>query len=98
MGLQKCFKCHHRFSWGKIFKSNIFMYKPIQCSQCGTEHRITFLSRIVAAVVLVLPMYFFGFYLGWQWHLPYGYAFLLVVSLGIISLLLLPFVQKYRRS
>ncbi len=40
-------------------------------------------------------MYIFGFYLGSQWHLPYGYMFLLVVSLGIISTLILPFVQKY---
>ncbi|MGB3261949.1 TIGR04104 family putative zinc finger protein [Paenisporosarcina sp.] len=96
MGIQKCEHCTHRFSWRKIYKSNIFLYKPITCSQCGTEHRIRFISRIVASTMVVIPIYLVGFFLASQWEISTGYTILSLVSIGIISTLIIPYMMKYQ--
>jgi len=96
LGIQKCEHCTHRFSWSKIYKSNTYIYKPIKCSQCGTEHQVLFTSRIVASIMVVLPIYLFGFLIASQWEISTGYTILSMVSIGLISTLILPYVMKYQ--
>ncbi|MBW9234797.1 hypothetical protein JQK62_21665, partial [Leptospira santarosai] len=86
----------HRFSWRKIYKSTIFFYQPITCSQCSSEHRIRFISRIVASIMIVLPIYLLGLFLASRWEISTGYTILSMVSIGLISTLILPYVMKYQ--
>lgn len=92
--MQKCEKCNSSFSWSKIFKSYKWTYGPLECDNCGTIHKITILGRLTVAVLTILPMYIFFYFL-----IPFenffafmGGAFLLAT----IGFLLSPYVVRYK--
>ncbi|WP_407652054.1 TIGR04104 family putative zinc finger protein [Aquibacillus koreensis] len=92
--LQKCDKCNTPFSWSKIYKSFIWTYKPIACSTCGTEHRISLLGRFTFVFCTILPsMIFMNFLTPFE-------SFTLTLVIGIIILLvgslLTPFFVTYK--
>ncbi|WP_391208872.1 TIGR04104 family putative zinc finger protein [Psychrobacillus sp. L4] len=95
MTIQKCDKCNKRFSWSKIYKYLIVSYRPISCSQCNTPHRITFFSRIIVSIVIVLPLSIFLFLIPDQLSLT---TFTIVSCLTIyfaITSAFFPFLVKY---
>jgi CXXC-20-CXXC protein len=58
--LQKCGKCTEQFSWGRIYRSLWgWMYKPIKCKACGSEHQITIRGRFANTFLTVVPMLLF---------------------------------------
>ena len=92
--MQKCEKCNATFSWSKIFKSYKWTYRPIECENCGTIHKITILGRCTIVAVSILPMQIFYYSL-----IPFDHIFL---TLGVgfliatIGFLLSPYVVRYK--
>lgn len=92
--MQKCEKCNAAFSWSKILKSYKWTYGLLKCDNCGTKHKITILSRFTVAVLTILPMYIFFYFLISFENLfaLIGVAFLLATP----GFLLSPFVVRYK--
>ncbi|MFJ8103476.1 TIGR04104 family putative zinc finger protein [Lysinibacillus sp. NPDC096212] len=98
MSLQKCDKCNTQFKWSKIIKSLFLAYSPIQCNQCGTEHRIIFFSRIILSLLSVLPLWLLGFIILTQLSSSISYTFSIMILSGVFLFLFLlfPFFAKYK--
>lgn len=96
INVQKCQNCNAQFSWGKIYKSFWWNYKPIKCNECGTTHKITVFGRIAFVSLTILPMIIFGNFLS-----PFVNV---LVTLGIalfilfIGSLLTPFIVTYKKA
>ncbi|TMU88349.1 hypothetical protein FGG79_02580 [Bacillus sp. BHET2] len=92
--LQKCDKCTNQFSWSEIYKSFIWTYKPFECNNCGTEHRITIFGRVSFAFCTIVPSTTFMNFLS-----PFENIILTLV-IGMIILLvgslLVPFFVNYK--
>ncbi|OMC89020.1 TIGR04104 family putative zinc finger protein [Viridibacillus sp. FSL H7-0596] len=95
MRLQKCDKCNTQFKWSIIFKSLFLAHRPIQCNQCGTEHRIIFFSRVILSFLSVIPLWIFGFIISTQLSLSISYTFSIMIIYGVFLFLLLPYFAKY---
>ncbi|WP_375220389.1 TIGR04104 family putative zinc finger protein [Psychrobacillus sp. PGGUH221] len=92
MSLQKCDSCNTNFKWKVIYLSLIKGYKPIQCSKCSTEHKITFTSRLIVVGLTILPMLIFAYFLS-----PFNDFTTIMISIimAIIGSLFTPFLVKY---
>ncbi|WP_163100699.1 TIGR04104 family putative zinc finger protein [Peribacillus alkalitolerans] len=93
--MQKCENCNTQFSWYKIFKSNVWSYKPIECDRCGSEHKITFLGRVTFVSLTIIPMMIFINFLS-----PFNniiVSFFIGISILLIGSLLAPFLVKYKK-
>ncbi|RHW38161.1 hypothetical protein D1B31_15435 [Neobacillus notoginsengisoli] len=91
--MQKCENCNMPFSWGKITKSIGWLYKPINC---GTKHKITFLSRCRVVALGTLPFFVFTYFLTPfnTYNVNIGIALLIAIFIILIA----PYVVKYRRE
>ncbi|WP_445683695.1 TIGR04104 family putative zinc finger protein [Sporosarcina sp. FSL K6-3457] len=88
-------KCIKPFSWSEIYRSFWrWMYKPIKCDKCGTEHRIAISGRLTFVSVTILPMSIFVNFLS-----PFD-SFLSTLGVGIailiISSLVTPYLVKFK--
>ncbi|MGE8082036.1 TIGR04104 family putative zinc finger protein [Peribacillus loiseleuriae] len=96
MNLQKCDKCNTQFKWSKIYKSSFLAYR-LQCSQCGTKHKITFLSRIIISLLIGLPLWIFGITTILDGlSVSNFYIFSVVIIYPVLISLSFPFLMKYR--
>ncbi|MEK3797856.1 TIGR04104 family putative zinc finger protein [Peribacillus sp. FSL H8-0477] len=92
--MQKCIQCQTPFKWSTVYKSLWFAYSPIHCNNCGTKHTITFTSRIIATIMLVvLPLL-------WMNYSFNEMAFDATISFSVLVLLILvslfsPFLVHY---
>lgn len=91
--MQRCDICHTSFTWKQVSKSLWLAYKPIACPVCGKLYKVQFLSRILASILLVGPLFAFSF-------LAYP-ASTYALILGVLVLfpavsLLLPYILRYR--
>lgn len=96
MGLQTCDTCGKRFNWSEIYKSLLISYRPIRCNECAAEHRITFSSRMIAALIIVLPMNLFVFFISPPLHLSILSTLLFGILFAFLFSLVTPFLIKYR--
>ncbi|NCU19088.1 TIGR04104 family putative zinc finger protein [Pallidibacillus pasinlerensis] len=93
--MQKCNNCNTPFNWRIIFKSFWWIYKPIECDTCGTEHKITLFGRSTIAAMSILPIWIFGYILS-----PTDNIFVLAgigLLMGIIDFLLSPYIVRYKK-
>ncbi|MGM8365183.1 TIGR04104 family putative zinc finger protein [Virgibacillus sp. W0181] len=94
--IQKCQNCNAQFSWSKIYKSFLWTYKPIKCSECGTIHKITIPGRIIFVSLTIVPMLIFANFLS-----PFS-NLIATLTIGILILiigsLLTPFFVTYKKS
>ncbi|WHY85713.1 hypothetical protein QNH39_24410 [Neobacillus novalis] len=94
--MQKCENCHSQFSWNKIFKSFWWTYKPIECDNCGTKHKITILGRFTVVALTILPLSVFGYFFS-----PFNNVFLTIVIgplIPIVGFLFTPYVVQYEEE
>lgn len=92
--MQKCEKCNNQFSWSQIYKS-LGLYRPIQCKQCNTPHRITFASRIILSLLVVAPVWVFGFMKPTQLSLSTSNTVSIMILYFILISLCFPLIVKY---
>lgn len=91
--MQRCNNCNLPFKWSGIYKSVMWLYKPIQCEKCGTDYKISFPSRFIVSF-LVLPILIFVLILS-----PFDNEFIniLIGFCGSFTgSLFIPFLVKYK--
>lgn len=87
MILPRCNRCGVQVNKGKIIKSLLLEYKPINCKECKTEHEITLLSRGLVSFLIFAPMILVGFILLNYFHLNVLITFILMTSISILCTL-----------
>ncbi|WP_188048674.1 TIGR04104 family putative zinc finger protein [Bacillus sp. CH30_1T] len=93
--MQKCDKCNTQFSWSEIYNSFVWIYKPIECNNCGMEHRITILGRLSFAFCTIVPsLIFFNFLSPFENY--YILTFVIGIFILLVGSLLTPFLVKYK--
>ena len=94
MGLQKCGECKKRFKWTQISKSLLLSYKPITCSYCGSEYKITFSSRTLSAILFALFVLIVPFARQHELSIPFVILVIFIYYVLLLSMIL-PFLVKY---
>jgi len=93
MGLPKCDQCRTMFSWGQVFKSMSLFYRPIICATCGTENRITFRSRLIGSmIVMLIPI---AGFVSTVSSFSLLVSITLIIGTGLIAMLIQPYFMKY---
>lgn len=91
--MEKCKSCSHPFTWKELYKSFIFGYKPIECSNCGSVNIINIPSRLLLGFLTIMPMLVYGLYFSIYHSITY-LAVALIISFFIS--LSFPFIAKYK--
>lgn len=82
----KCYQCNEVFSYKDIliilWKSS--KYKDIICKDCGCVYRISYFTRILLDILIVLPVFFSNFLASWDINIFLVY-FPYIIALIIIS-------------
>ena len=94
MGIQKCGECKKKFKWSQIFKSFLFSYRPIICSHCGTEHKITGTSRTLAALSISIYLIIVPF--ARERELSIFFVILGMLLYFALLTVILPYFMRYR--
>ncbi|MAU16372.1 MAG: hypothetical protein CMH46_12635 [Muricauda sp.] len=63
--MQSCQNCNQKFTFGQVFKSFWWNYKPIICTTCKTKYRHTSKNRTLGSLTVMLG--FIGGSLPWTW-------------------------------
>ncbi|WP_308786063.1 TIGR04104 family putative zinc finger protein [Planomicrobium stackebrandtii] len=91
--MQQCVNCRTPFSWKQVSKSLWLAYKPIACPNCGSLHKVQFLSRLLASIFMVIPIYAAYFFT----QLIGPGTFLISVLVIMLSVILaIPYLMRYR--
>src|SRR5690606_26731987 len=54
--MQKCAECQQSFKWSQLFQSLWLSFRPVACDTCGTQHKIANASRLLAVLLLLVPV------------------------------------------
>ncbi len=94
--LKKCENCGKQFKWKTIFTSLWRNYRPIECSECDTVHKITPLGRMTFVSMTMFPVVLLGSYFS---NKP-NYALILAgaILILLIGSMLAPFAVRYRKA
>ncbi|WP_438318955.1 TIGR04104 family putative zinc finger protein [Sporosarcina sp. FA9] len=88
--IQKCQNCNRSFSWREIYNSFLgWIYKPIECDNCGAKHKITIPGRFIFVSLTILPMLTFVNYLS-----PFT-NFTATLGVGLVLLLIGTLLTPY---
>ena len=93
--MQNCEACKSQFQWKDILFSIWKSYKPIECSQCGRKHTITFGSKYLVIFLIIIPSVIFGLIISPNLGLSKPVTFGIIVVLAFLISLILPFFVKY---
>ncbi|WP_236015725.1 TIGR04104 family putative zinc finger protein [Planococcus soli] len=91
--MQQCEICHTSFTWKQISKSLWLAYKPVLCPNCGRRHKIQFLSRLLASLMIVGPLFVLNSLSPFAGTGNFIFSVLIVVP---AVLLVLPYMMRYR--
>ncbi|TWT07465.1 hypothetical protein FQV26_06525 [Planococcus sp. CPCC 101016] len=93
--MQRCEICQTSFTWKQISKSLWMAYKQVACPNCGRVHKVRFLSRLLASLLTVGPVFAYSFF-----SYPTSTQALLfgALALFLFIFLLLPYLMQYRLS
>lgn len=66
-------------------------YRPVECRNCGTVHKVTGGTRVTAAILLFIPVVIANMYLIGQDVSVFLFALLIIFA---VESVLLPFLMK----
>ncbi len=91
--MQKCEVCHTAFTWNQVSKSLLLAYKPIFCHDCKQRYKVRFLSRVLASILLIGPVFISTFFVP-----PVSTQGLILSAFIFIPLIfmVLPYLIRYR--
>ncbi|MCM3004104.1 TIGR04104 family putative zinc finger protein [Priestia koreensis] len=95
--MQKCTCCGQSFSWKEVCKASAFLYSPLTCKNCGTEHTITVWTRLLMGLFISIPMTSIIFFLD-RYHLSIGYQIISIFLYLVLITLFFPYLARYKRS
>ncbi|KHF39234.1 TIGR04104 family putative zinc finger protein [Halalkalibacter okhensis] len=91
MVLHKCDVCFTSFRYGDVLKSILLGYKPLTCSKCSVELKVTIASRVLTSVLTILIPLIVAFNIASE---PiYQVAIFLLFGFGVSFFL--PFIIRY---
>ncbi|MCA0987338.1 TIGR04104 family putative zinc finger protein [Guptibacillus algicola] len=96
--MPQCHVCHNTFSWEAVQKAMFFAYRPIVCEECGTVNQVTFGSRILVAILSVVPIGLLGMFVTATSTLSTSTTIVVAILYAIGMLLALPYFVKYRST
>lgn len=91
MLIQKCKNCSRQFKWYSVFKSIMVGYRPVECEYCKTQHYIYFMSRMLFAISIPLPLLFQKYcysYFG-------SYSIFIYLIWIVFTICIFPFLARY---
>ncbi|MDR7080706.1 CXXC-20-CXXC protein [Neobacillus niacini] len=94
--MQKCENCNSPLSWSKIYKSTAWLYKSIECDNCGTKHKINLFSKCTVVALSILPLFIFFYFLS-----PFNNGYLnlgIGALISIVACLFAPYVVRYKEE
>ncbi|WP_321212229.1 hypothetical protein [Pseudalkalibacillus hwajinpoensis] len=75
-----------------------FAYRPITCEECGTVNQVTFGSRILVAILSVVPIGLLGMFVNATSIFSFSTTTVVAIVYTVGILLCLPFIVKYRST
>ncbi|PFA67719.1 hypothetical protein CN378_09345 [Bacillus sp. AFS015802] len=96
--MQKCTVCKNQFQWKELLFSIWSSYKPIECSQCGKRHTISFGSKFLVSFLIIVPAVIFGLVIAPEQGLSKPVTFALIVLMAFMISLILPLFVKYEHK
>ena len=94
---KKCLNCGHKFTYREKLRAGLSLFGRLQCSQCGTRYRQSFIFITLFLLALtgpkiVIDIFNYIYHPSNDWNtisLPFylGYAVLLAVLYPILSFL-----------
>ena len=88
---QRCKKCSKQFKWKSVVKSIWSGYKSIECDNCKSRHHINFVSRLLIALSIPLPLIFQRY----LYSLFNSYSLLVYLIWVLLVLLISPYITRY---
>lgn len=92
--MQKCAECKQSLKWSQLFKSLWLSFRPVVCHTCGTQHKIANASRLLAVLLLLVPVIVIFIFM--QNEALSVISLPIVIVIASISLVL-PFILKYEK-
>ncbi|WP_341202478.1 TIGR04104 family putative zinc finger protein [Planomicrobium okeanokoites] len=92
--MQRCTECNEPFKWNQLYKSLWFAFRPVQCRNCGTVHKVASASRLLTVLLLLVPMIYLSIVMQ-----NFGLREVILPITAVIALvsLVLPFLLKYEK-
>lgn len=95
MGIQQCAECHANLKWTFIIKSIWLGYKPIQCHQCGKQHKVSFKTRYKTTISMIIPLFLLAMIVTRVFDLSTIQSLGSMVLGVVLITFILPFCIKY---
>ena len=92
--MQKCAECQQSFKWSQLFQSLWLSFRPVACDTCGTQHKIANASRLLAVLLLLVPVIVIFIFM--QNEALSVISLPIVIVIASISLVM-PFILKYEK-
>lgn len=93
MIIQKCKRCGTELKYKTIWKSMWSFDTSVNCSNCGSPHEATWVSRFASSALIILPVYIKNSIRTLE-NRPLVYIVILVYFVIIIALW--PFIIRYK--
>ncbi|HSJ38357.1 MAG TPA: TIGR04104 family putative zinc finger protein [Planococcus sp. (in: firmicutes)] len=93
--MQKCTECKQAFKWSQLYQSLWLAFRPVTCRSCGTVHRVGSASRLLATLLLLVPMIYIFIFMQ-----NLGLAEILLPVAAVIAFVsaILPYILKYDKQ
>ena len=88
---QRCKNCSKQFKWKSVVKSIWSGYKSIECDNCKSRHHINFVSRLLIALSIPLPLIFQRY----LYSIFNSYSLLVYLIWVLFVLLISPYITRY---
>lgn len=93
--MQKCTECKQSFKWSQLFQSLWLAFRPVTCRNCGTVHNVASTSRLLATLLLLVPMIYIFIFMQ---NLGLAEILLPIATVIAIVSVILPFILKYDKQ
>ncbi|MGG5461285.1 TIGR04104 family putative zinc finger protein [Clostridium sp. B9] len=90
----KCKKCGNKISHNDILRATFWNWKTISCKECGEKYKISLLSKIAFALLIILPV---PFVFGGNLNIQFIEFIALMIFYYVILFLLNPFIIKLNK-
>ncbi|WP_377892267.1 TIGR04104 family putative zinc finger protein [Alkalihalobacillus sp. R86527] len=96
--MPQCDVCQNKFSWKTVQKAMFFAYRPITCKKCGTVNQVTFISRILVAILSVVPIGLLGMFVNATSTISFSSTIALMAAYSVGMYLCLPYIVNYQST
>lgn len=83
------------FKWSQLFQSLWIAFRPITCRNCGTVHNVASGSRLLATLLLLVPVIYIFIFMQ---NLELAEILLPIAAVIAVVSVILPFILKYDKQ